>query len=60
MRTIEQRRILYQGGSYLITLPKPWVLANCLEPGQKLTVKANGKLTIEPPRAKPDDRNSSQ
>jgi len=37
-------------GSYMISLPKPWLRYFGLKPSYKFEVIANGKLTIHPPK----------
>lgn len=45
-----QRIIDMRQGSYMISLPKPWLRYFGLKPGDELEVIANGELTIRPPK----------
>jgi AbrB family looped-hinge helix DNA binding protein len=47
MPTIVERSVIDMGqGSYIITLPKPWIRYMGIKPGEKLEVIANGELVI--------------
>jgi len=47
MPTLVERSVIDMGqGSYVITLPKPWVRYFDIRPGDKLEVISNGELII--------------
>jgi bifunctional DNA-binding transcriptional regulator/antitoxin component of YhaV-PrlF toxin-antitoxin module len=47
--TVQTRSIIDLGqGSFVITLPKPWVKFHHLKPGDKVEVITNGKLVVKP------------
>lgn len=58
MGTMQQRSIIDLGqGSFVITLPKPWLRFHRLKAGDKVEVITNGKLVVKPiKRGKGDDK----
>jgi len=47
MPNLVERSVIDMGqGSYIITLPKPWVRYFGIKPGEKLEVISNGELII--------------
>lgn len=49
VKTVELRRVIVSGGSYLVVLPKRWAISRKLERGQPLKVTAEENLvTVEP------------
>ena len=48
------RKLHDQGGSYLVTLPKIWVMANKLKEGDVVTIVFDGEIRIVP--GKPSER----
>lgn len=51
MPSLVERSVIDMGqGSYIITLPKPWVRYLRIKPGDKLLVIINGELVIRPKR----------
>ena len=57
MPTLVERTVIDMGqGSYIITLPKPWLRYFGIRPGDKLEVVTNGDLIIRLPKGKRRDR----
>lgn len=53
MPTMQERSVIDMGqGSYVITLPKPWLRYFGIRPGDKLEIETNGDLIIRPPKGK--------
>jgi len=53
MPTLVERSVIDMGqGSYIITLPKPWVRYMGIRPGERLEIIANGELVIRRKRKK--------
>lgn len=47
MPTLVERSVINMGqGSYVITLPKPWIRYLGIRPGERLEVITNGELII--------------
>ena len=47
MPNLVERSVIDMGqGSYIITLPKPWVRYFGIKPGEKLEIISNGELII--------------
>lgn len=53
MPTLVERTVIDMGqGSYIITLPKPWLRYFGIQPGDKLEIETNGDLIIRRPKRK--------
>jgi bifunctional DNA-binding transcriptional regulator/antitoxin component of YhaV-PrlF toxin-antitoxin module len=53
MPTLVERSVIDMGqGSYVITLPRPWVRFLNIKPGEKLEIIANGELVIRRKKSK--------
>lgn len=53
MPTLVERTVIDMGqGSYIITLPKPWLRYFGIRPGDKLEIETDGDLIIRRPRRK--------
>jgi AbrB family looped-hinge helix DNA binding protein len=53
MPTLQQRSVIDMGqGSYVITLPKPWLRYFGIQPGDKLEIETDGDLIIRRPKRK--------
>lgn len=53
MPTLVERTVIDMGqGSYIITLPKPWLRYFGIQPGDKLEIETDGDLIIRRPRCK--------
>lgn len=53
MPTLVERTVIDMGqGSYIITLPKPWLRYFKIQPGDKLEIETDGDLIIRRPRRK--------
>lgn len=49
MPTEYERRVIdMRQGSYVMTLPKPWIRYYGLKPGDRLILTINGDLTVRP------------
>lgn len=46
MPTLEERKLVKQGGSLTLSLPKGWVRYNKLKPGDTVEGMANGDLIV--------------
>jgi len=47
MPTLVERSVIDMGqGSYVITLPKPWIRYLGIKPGERLEVITNGEIII--------------
>ena len=53
MPTLVERTVINMGqGSYIITLPRPWLRYFGIQPGDKLEIETNGDLVIRRPKRK--------
>ncbi len=53
MPTLVERTVIDMGqGSYIITLPKPWLRYFGIRPGDKLEIETDGDLIRRRPRRK--------
>lgn len=53
MPTLVERTVIDMGqGSYIITLPKPWLRYFGIQPGDKLEIETDGDLIIRRPKGK--------
>jgi AbrB family looped-hinge helix DNA binding protein len=53
MPTLQLRSVIDMGqGSYVITLPKPWLRYFGIRPGDKLEIETNGELIVRIPKRK--------